>query len=304
MAILIDENTRVLVQGITGKIGAFHTEEMIAYGTNVVRGVTPGKGGTRVHDRPVFDTVKDAVAATGADATIVFVPPPYAADSIMEAADAGIRVCVAITDGIPAQDMIRVKRYMRRYKAESRMRLMGPNCAGVISPGRCMMGIMPGHIYLQGRVGVVGRSGTLGYEAAAQMKELGIGITTSVGIGGDPINGSSFKDALEQFEQDPDTDAVLMIGEIGGPQEAEAGQWAKENMSKPVAAYIAGLSAPKGRKMGHAGAIISAFGESAPEKVEILRAAGVTIAPTPAELGTTMAALLAKLPERSLRRAS
>ena len=304
MAILIDENTRVLVQGITGKIGAFHTEEMIAYGTNVVGGVTPGNGGTRVHDRPVFDTVKDAVAATGADATIVFVPPPYAADSIMEAADAGIRVCVAITDGIPAQDMIRVKRYMRRYKAENRMRLMGPNCAGVISPGRCMMGIMPGHIYLQGRVGVVGRSGTLGYEAAAQMKDLGIGISTSVGIGGDPINGSSFKDALEQFETDPDTDAVLMIGEIGGPQEAEAGQWAKENMSKPVAAYIAGLSAPKGRKMGHAGAIISAFGESAPEKVEILRAAGVTIAPTPAELGTTMAALLAKLPERTLRRAS
>ena len=304
MAILINENTRVLVQGITGKIGAFHTEEMIAYGTNVVGGVTPGKGGTKVHDRPVFDTVKDAVAATGADATIVFVPPPYAADSIMEAADAGIRVCVAITDGIPAQDMIRVKRYMRRYKAENRMRLMGPNCAGVISPGRCMMGIMPGHIYLQGRVGVVGRSGTLGYEAAAQMKDLGIGISTSVGIGGDPINGSSFKDALEQFETDPDTDAVLMIGEIGGPQEAEAGQWAKENMSKPVAAYIAGLSAPKGRKMGHAGAIISAFGESAPEKVEILRAAGVTIAPTPAELGTTMAALLAKLPERTLRRAS
>jgi malate-CoA ligase subunit alpha len=303
MAILIDENTRVLVQGITGKIGSFHTEEMIAYGTNVVGGVTPGKSGSKVHDRPVFDTVREAVAATGADASIVFVPPPYAADSIMEAADAGIRVCVAITDGIPAQDMIRVKRYMRRYKAESRMRLMGPNCAGVISPGRCMMGIMPGHIYLRGRVGVVGRSGTLGYEAAAQMKDLGIGITTSVGIGGDPINGSSFKDALELFEQDPETDAVLMIGEIGGPQEAEAGQWAKDNMSKPVAAYVAGLSAPKGRKMGHAGAIISAFGESAPEKVEILRTAGVTIAPTPAELGTTMAALLARLPERALRRA-
>jgi malate-CoA ligase subunit alpha len=303
MAILIDENTRVLVQGITGKIGAFHTEEMIAYGTNVVGGVTPGKSGSRVHDRPVYDTVKDAVAATGADASIVFVPPPYAADSIMEAADAGIRVCIAITDGIPAQDMIRVKRYMRRYKAEHRMRLMGPNCAGVISPGRCLLGIMPGHIYLRGRVGVVGRSGTLGYEAAAQMKELGIGITTSVGIGGDPINGSSFKDALELFEQDPETDAVLMIGEIGGPQEAEAGQWAKENMTKPVAAYIAGLSAPKGRKMGHAGAIISAFGESAPEKVEILRTAGVTIAPTPAELGTTMAALLTRLAERTVRRA-
>lgn len=303
MAILIDENTRVLVQGITGKIGSFHTEEMIAYGTNVVGGVTPGKSGSKVHDRPVFNTVKEAVAATGADATIVFVPPPYAADSIMEAADAGIRVCVAITDGIPAQDMIRVKRYMRRYKAEHRMRLMGPNCAGVISPGRCMMGIMPGHIYLRGRVGVVGRSGTLGYEAAAQMKELGIGISTSVGIGGDPINGSSFKDALEQFETDPETDAVLMIGEIGGPQEAEAGQWAKENMTKPVAAYIAGLSAPKGRKMGHAGAIISAFGESAPEKVEILRAAGITIAPTPAELGSTMAALLASMGEKGMRRA-
>jgi malate-CoA ligase subunit alpha len=299
MTILIDETTRVLVQGVTGKIGAFHTEEMIAYGTKIVGGVTPGRSGTKVHDRPVFDTVKDAVAATGATASIVFVPPPYAADSIMEAADAGIRVCVAITDGIPAQDMIRVKRYMRRYKAENRMRLMGPNCAGVISPGRCLLGIMPGHIYLQGRVGVVGRSGTLGYEAAEQMKELGIGISTSVGIGGDPINGSSFKDALELFEQDDGTDAVLMIGEIGGPQEAEAAEFARTSMKKPVAAYIAGLSAPKGRKMGHAGAIISAFGESAPEKVEILREAGVTIAPTPAELGTTMAALLARRVRRA-----
>jgi malate-CoA ligase subunit alpha len=293
MAILIDETTRVLVQGITGKIGSFHAQEMIEHGTDVVGGVTPGKGGTRVHDRPVFDTVKEAVAATGADASIVFVPPPYAADSIMEAADAGIRVCVAITDGIPAQDMIRVKRYMRRYRAENRMRLLGPNCAGVISPGRCLLGIMPGHIYLQGRVGVVGRSGTLGYEAASQMKELGIGISTSVGIGGDPINGSSFKDALELFEADDGTDAVLMIGEIGGPQEAEAAEFVRTSMSKPVAAYVAGLSAPKGRKMGHAGAIISAFGESAPEKVEILRDAGVTIAPTPAELGTTVAKLLA-----------
>ncbi|HEX6016244.1 MAG TPA: succinate--CoA ligase subunit alpha [Geminicoccaceae bacterium] len=292
MAILIDETTRVLVQGITGKIGSFHAQEMIEHGTDVVGGVTPGKGGTRVHDRPVFDTVKEAVAATGADASIVFVPPPYAADSIMEAADAGIRVCVAITDGIPAQDMIRVKRYMRRYRAENRMRLLGPNCAGVISPGRCLLGIMPGHIYLQGRVGVVGRSGTLGYEAASQMKELGIGISTSVGIGGDPINGSSFKDALELFEADDGTDAVLMIGEIGGPQEAEAAEFVRTSMSKPVAAYVAGLSAPKGRKMGHAGAIISAFGESAPEKVEILRDAGVTIAPTPAELGTTVAKLL------------
>src|SRR5215208_4830863 len=298
MAILIDENTRVLVQGITGKIGAFHTEEMIAYGTNVVGGVTPGKSGTRVHDRPVYDTVKDAVAATGADATIVFVPPPYAADSIMEAADAGIRVCVAITDGIPAQDMIRVKRYMRRYKAESRMRLMGPNCAGVISPGRCMMGIMPGHIYLRGRVGVVGRSGTLGYEAASQMKDLGIGITTSVGIGGDPINGSSFLDHLKLFEQDPETEAVMIIGEIGGPQEAEAALFAKENMSKPVIGYVAGLTAPKGRRMGHAGAIISAFGDTAAEKAEIMRTAGLTVAPSPAELGSTVAAALARRSSR------
>jgi malate-CoA ligase subunit alpha len=303
MAILIDETTRVLVQGITGKIGSFHAQEMIEHGTNVVGGVTPGKGGTRVHDRPVFDTVKEAVAATGADASIVFVPPPYAADSIMEAADAGIRVCVAITDGIPAQDMIRVKRYMRRYRAENRMRLLGPNCAGVISPGRCLLGIMPGHIYLQGRVGVVGRSGTLGYEAASQMKELGIGISTSVGIGGDPINGSSFKDALELFERDDGTDAVLMIGEIGGPQEAEAAEFVRTLMGKPVAAYVAGLSAPKGRKMGHAGAIISAFGESAPEKVEILRDAGVTIAPTPAELGTTVAKLLAGTATAGVRRA-
>ena len=294
MAILIDETTRVLVQGITGKIGAFHTQEMIDYGTQVVGGVTPGKGGSKVHGRPVFDTVKDAVAATGADASIVFVPPPYAADSIMEAADAGIKVCVAITDGIPAQDMIRVKRYMRRYRAENRMRLMGPNCAGVISPGRCLLGIMPGHIYLRGNVGVVGRSGTLGYEAAAQMKELGIGISTSVGIGGDPINGSSFKDALVQFEEDPETDAVLMIGEIGGPQEAEAAEFARDHMSKPVAAYVAGLSAPKGRKMGHAGAIISAFGESAQEKVEILTAAGITVAPNPSAMGETMARVLSE----------
>jgi malate-CoA ligase subunit alpha len=295
MAILVDETTRVLVQGVTGKIGGFHTKEMIEHGTNVVGGVSPGKGGSEVHGRPVFDTVRAAVAATGADASIVFVPPPFAADAIMEAADAGIRVCVAITDGIPAQDMIRVKRYMRRYRADARMRLLGPNCAGVISPGKCLLGIMPGHIYLPGRVGVVGRSGTLGYEAAAQMKELGIGVSTSVGIGGDPINGSSFKDALELFEADPGTDAVLMIGEIGGPQEAEAAEYVRTSMTKPVAAYVAGLSAPKGRKMGHAGAIISAFGESAPEKVEILREAGVTIAPTPAELGTTMRDVLARM---------
>lgn len=292
MTILLDRSTRVLVLGITGKIGSFHTAEMIAYGTNVVGGVTPGKGGSVVHNVPVFDTIKEAVEKTEATAAIVFVPPPFAADSIMEAADAGLKLCVAITDGIPAKDMIRVKRYMRRYSRENRMQLVGPNCAGIISPGKSLLGIMPGHIYLPGHIGVVGRSGTLGYEAAAQMKDLGIGISTSVGIGGDPINGSSFRDILELFENDPDTHAVMMIGEIGGPQEAEAAAYIREHMTKPVAAYVAGLSAPKGRRMGHAGAIIQAFGESASEKVELLRDAGVAISPSPSEIGRTMESLL------------
>lgn len=294
MSVLIDEKTRVIVQGFTGNIGSFHAKEMIAYGTNIVGGVTPGKGGTTHLDRPVFNTVKEAAEKTGATASIVFVPPPFAADSIMEAADSGIGTCVAITDGIPAQDMIRVKRFMRRYRKEDRMRLIGPNCAGVISPGKSMLGIMPGHIYKRGSVGIVGRSGTLGYEAASQMLELGIGISTSVGIGGDPINGSSFRDILELFEADPETTAVMMIGEIGGPQEAEAAAFVRDHMTKPVIAYIAGLTAPKGRRMGHAGAIISAFGESASEKVEILREAGVAVAPSPAELGTSVAKVLAK----------
>ena len=292
MSVLLDEKTLVIVQGITGRIGAFHAEEMVTYGTKVVGGVTPGKGGSEVLGLPVFNTVKEAVAATGATASLVFVPPPFAADSIMEAADAGIRLSVSITDGIPAQDMIRVKRYMRRYRWENRMQLIGPNCAGVISPGKAMMGIMPGHIYIPGSVGIVGRSGTLGYEAASQMKDLGIGVSTSVGIGGDPINGSSFKDILELFEQDPETDAVMMIGEIGGPQEAEAAEFVRDHMTKPVVAYVAGLTAPKGRRMGHAGAIISAFGETAVEKVEILKNAGVIIAERPSDLGTTMAGVL------------
>ncbi len=292
MAVLIDRASRILVQGFTGTIGSFHAKEMIAYGSQVVGGVTPGKGGTTHLGRPVFNTMREAVEATGADCSIVFVPPPFAADAIMEAADAGIRVTVAITDGIPAQDMIRVKRYLRRYKWEKRLRLIGPNCAGVISPGQCMLGIMPGHIYLPGPVGIVGRSGTLGYEAAAQLMAQGIGVSTSVGIGGDPINGSSFKDILALFEADPATEAVMMIGEIGGPQEAEAADFIRREMKKPVVAYIAGLAAPKGRKMGHAGAIVSAFGESAPEKVEILKEAGVAIAPTPAAMGETVAALL------------
>ncbi|MEO1705554.1 MAG: succinate--CoA ligase subunit alpha [Pseudomonadota bacterium] len=294
MSILIDRSTPVLVQGITGKMARFHTADMIAYGTNVVGGVVPGKGGERVDGVPVFDTVEEAVQATGATASLVFVPPPFAADSIMEAADAGISYCVCITDGIPAQDMIRVKRYMYRYPKARRMVLTGPNCAGTISPGKALLGIMPGHIYLPGNVGIVGRSGTLGYEAASQLKELGIGVSTSVGIGGDPINGSSFKDILERFEADPETHVICMIGEIGGPQEAEAAEYIQNHMTKPVVAYVAGLTAPKGRQMGHAGAIISAFGESASEKVEILSAAGVTVAESPSRIGATIAALMEK----------
>ena len=292
MSIFIDSDTPVIVQGITGKMARFHTKEMIEYGTNVVGGVVPGKSGETVQGVPVFNTVKDAVKETGAEASLVFVPPPFAADSIMEAADAGIKYCVCITDGIPAQDMIRVKRYMRRYPKDNRMVLTGPNCAGTISPGKALLGIMPGHIYLEGNVGIVGRSGTLGYEAAAQLKELGLGISTSVGIGGDPINGSSFRDILERFENDDQTDVIAMIGEIGGPQEAEAAEYIRNQVTKPVVAYVAGLTAPKGRTMGHAGAIISAFGESASEKVEILSAVGVTVAENPAVIGSTIAGVM------------
>ena len=292
MTILIDENTKVIVQGFTGKIGTFHSTEMLKYGTNIVGGVTPGKGGQTNLDLPVFNTVKDAVKNTGADASIIFVPPAFAGDSAMEAADAGIKVCVTITDGIPSHDMIKIKRYMRRYTKKNKMTLIGPNCAGVISPGKTLLGIMPGHIYKQGNVGIIGRSGTLGYEAAQQMKNLNIGISTSVGIGGDPINGSSFRDMLEKFESDEHTKAVLMIGEIGGPQEVEAGKFAKENMSKPIITYIAGLTAPKGRVMGHAGAIVSAYGESALEKVEILKECGITISKNPSVMGETVAKVI------------
>jgi malate-CoA ligase subunit alpha len=292
MSILIDETTKVLVQGFTGDKATFHAKEMIAYGTQIVGGVTPGKGGGRHLDRPVFNTVKEAVRETGATASIIFVPAAFCADSIMEAADAGVRFVVTITDGIPAQDMMMVKRYLFRFPKERRTMLVGPNCAGVISPGRAMLGIMPGHIYMRGNVGLVTRSGTLGYEAASQMKAVGIGITTSVGIGGDPINGSSFLDHLKLFEQDPETEAVMIIGEIGGPQEAEAAQFAKENMSKPVIGYVAGLTAPKGRRMGHAGAIISAFGDTAAEKAEIMRSAGLTVVTSPSELGETVAEAL------------
>jgi malate-CoA ligase subunit alpha len=288
MAILIDKKTKIIVQGFTGKIGSFHAEEMIKYGSNIVGGVTPGKGGQTHLKLPVFNTVKQAVQRTGATASILFVPPAFAADSAMEAADAGIKTCAAITDGIPSHDMIKIKRYMRRYSKSEKMTLIGPNCAGVISPGKAMLGIMPGHIYKEGKVGIIGRSGTLGYEAAQQLKNLNIGISTSVGIGGDPINGSSFKDILEKFEKDEETKAVLMIGEIGGPQEVDAGRFAKENMTKPVVAYIAGLTAPKGRVMGHAGAIVSAYGESAVEKVELLKECGVIISRNPSVMGETV----------------
>ncbi|WP_168788600.1 succinate--CoA ligase subunit alpha [Paraburkholderia aromaticivorans] len=294
MSILIDENTPVIVQGFTGDKATFHAQEMIAYGTNVVGGVTPGKGGQRHLDRPVFNTVKDAVRATGATASLVFVPPPFCGDSIMEAADAGLQLVCAITDGIPAQDMMRIKRYLLRYPKETRTMVVGPNCAGIISAGRAMLGIMPGHIYRRGSVGIVSRSGTLGYEAAAQLNEFGLGVTTSVGIGGDPINGSSFLDHLKLFEQDPQTEVVIMIGEIGGPQEAEASRWVSEHMTKPVVGYVAGLTAPKGRRMGHAGAIISATGDSAAEKAEIMKSYGLLVAPSASELGSTVAMALAQ----------
>ena len=300
MSILIDEKTPVILQGFTGDKATFHAREMIAYGTNVVGGVTPGKGGQQHLDRPVFNTVKDAVRATGATTSLAFVPPAFAADSLMEAADAELKLVCTITDGIPAQDMMRVKRYLMRYPKDKRTMVVGPNCAGIISAGKAMLGIMPGHIYRRGNVGIVSRSGTLGYEAAAQMNAIGIGQTTSVGIGGDPINGSSFLDHLMLFEQDPETEAVVMIGEIGGPQEAEASKWVREHMTKPVIGYVAGLTAPKGRRMGHAGAIISTSGDSAAEKAETMKSYGLTVAPSASELGSTVAEVLRKKPGRRI----
>ncbi|MEO8634091.1 MAG: succinate--CoA ligase subunit alpha [Gemmatimonadales bacterium] len=298
MAILINELSRILVQGFTGDKATFHSHKMIEYGSKVVGGVTPGKGGQTHIGLPVFNTVKEAVDTVYPDASIIFVPAAFCADAIMEAADAGIRLVCCITDGIPAQDMMMVKRYLRRYPKEKRTTLIGPNCAGLISPGKSMLGIMPGHIYKVGTVGLVTRSGTLGYEAASQMKDLGIGVSSSIGIGGDPVNGSSFLDILAMFEQDPETEAVMMIGEIGGPQEAEAARFVKDHMSKPVVGYVAGLTAPAGRRMGHAGAIISAFGDTAAEKSEIMRALGLHVAPSPAELGSAVAQALASKPPK------
>ena len=281
MAILINELTRIIVQGFTGDKATFHAQKMVEYGSKVVGGVTPGKGGQSHIGLPVFNTVKEAVDAVYPDASLIFVPAAFCADAIMEAADAGIKLVCCITDGIPAQDMMMVKRYLRRYPKEKRTTLVGPNCAGLISPGKSMLGIMPGHIYMPGKVGLVTRSGTLGYEAASQMKDLGIGVSSSIGIGGDPINGSSFLDILALFEQDPETEAVMMIGEIGGPQEAEAAMWVKQHMTKPVIGYVAGLTAPKGRRMGHAGAIISGSSGTAAEKLEAFAAAGMGIAKRP-----------------------
>lgn len=288
MSILLSKNTRVLMLGISGKIGSYHCQLMLNYGTTIVGGVTPGKGGTTVHGLPVFNTIKEAVAATDASTVIVMVPPPFAADAIMESAEAGIKLCVAITDGIPAQDMIRVKRYMKRYRESDCMRLIGPNCSGIICPGESLVGIMPAHIHNPGRVGIISLSGTLGYEAAAQLQEINLGISTSVGIGGDPITGSSFLDILKLFAQDDKTDGVVLLGESGGSQEAQAAEFIRNGFDKPVVAYIAGSAAPAGRRLGHAGAIITAFGEAAGEKTSLLRDVGAVIAEDPTKIGETI----------------
>ena len=288
MSILIDEKTPIIVQGFTGDKATFHADEMIKYGSNVVGGVTPGKGGNTHLGKPVFNTVKEAVSSTGAQASLAFVPPSYSGDALMEAADGGLRLVCIITDGIPSQDMMRVKRFLRRYPKEKRTMVVGPNCAGIISAGKAMLGIMPGHIYKKGSIGIVSRSGTLGYEAAEQVSNVGLGVSTSVGIGGDPINGSSFLDHMQLFNDDPETEAVIMIGEIGGPQEAEAAAWVKDNMSKPVVGYVAGLTAPKGRRMGHAGAIISKAGDSASEKSEIMKSFGITVASSANDFGAAI----------------
>ncbi len=286
MAIMVNGETRLLVQGITGSAGAFHAHQMLEYGTKLVAGVTPGKGGQRFEDRvPIFDTVAEAVAETGADATCIFVPPPFAADAILEAVDAGIRLIVCITEGIPVADMLKVRRVL---DGQNRSRLVGPNCPGVITPGACKIGIMPGHIHKPGRVGVVSRSGTLTYEAVDQLTRLGIGQSSCVGIGGDPVNGTDFVDVLRMFRDDPETDGVILIGEIGGNAEERAAAYIAEHFDKPVTAFIAGRTAPPGKRMGHAGAIISGGKGTADAKIEALRAAGVHIAPTPSDMGSTM----------------
>jgi len=288
MSILVNKNTRVLTQGITGATGQFHTRTCRDYGTQMVGGVVPGRGGTDFEGIPIFDTVEQARRATGCDATVIYVPPPFAADAILEAIVAGIELVICITEGIPVLDMVKVKHYLNNSKS----RLIGPNCPGIITPGECKIGIMPGYIHKPGRIGVVSRSGTLTYEAVHQLTQLGIGQSSCIGIGGDPIVGTTHIDALALFNQDPDTDAVIMIGEIGGTAEEEAAEYIKQNFKKPVVAFIAGQTAPKGRRMGHAGAIISGGRGGAADKIAALKAAGISVAMSPADLGSTMKATL------------
>jgi succinyl-CoA synthetase alpha subunit len=295
MSILVDRHTRLLVQGITGREGSFHARMCREYGTQVVAGVTPGKGGSEHEGRPVFDTVRQAVAKTGANVSVIFVPPPFAADAILEAVDAELPLVVCITEGIPALDMARAWDVVRN----SRTRLIGPNCPGIITPGQCKIGIMPGSIHLPGRVGIVSRSGTLTYEAVHQLTQLGIGQSTAIGIGGDPIIGTTHRDAIEMFAQDPDTDAIVMIGEIGGSGEEEAAAYIKEHVRKPVVGFIAGQTAPPGRRMGHAGAIISGGKGTAAEKMAAMRAAGIHVCQSPAEIGATLAPLVQKTPQHA-----
>jgi succinyl-CoA synthetase alpha subunit len=284
LSVLVDKNTRLVVQGITGKEGSFHTKQMVEYGTQVVGGVTPGKGGTTHEGIPVFNTVAEAVRDAGANVSIIYVPPPFAADAILEAADAGMPLVVCITEGIPAIDMVRVKRFLEGKGT----RLIGPNCPGIISPGKCKIGIMPGHIHKEGSVGVVSRSGTLTYEAVGQLTALGLGQSTAIGIGGDPIIGTTHTDALALFEADPETEGIVMIGEIGGTAEEEAAAYAKEHVTKPIVAFIAGQTAPPGRRMGHAGAIIAGGKGTAAEKMSALEAAGIRVVHSPADIGTAM----------------